>query len=40
MLVAVETEAAEGGLERGCREGLGSAWQGSACSEEKAPGAA
>lgn len=40
MLVAVETEAAKGGLERGWKEGLGSACQGCAHSEEKAPGTA
>lgn len=35
MLVAVETEAAQGGLERGWKGGLGSAWQDFVCSEEK-----
>lgn len=39
-LVAVETKAAKGGLERGWKEALGSAWQDFVCSEEKAPGTA
>lgn len=36
----METEAAKGGLERGWKEGLGSAWQDSASGEEEAPGTA
>lgn len=40
MLVAMETEAGKGGLERGWKVNLGSAWQGCAYGEGKAPGGA